>query len=180
MECSNACFIIALALLQRLIESDEDLAWRDTSVHRLFLTAAVVAAKSHDDEYQANSYYALVGGIRCSELNSLELRFLKQLNWRVRVSQEEYLSYTSLVDGFDPRQSAHRARIRALHSSVAMPSAAPRRQLALRVRPIIWAGLPQKTLPSAKIARRYASARTLRLFAKCLCGLKERLMWQSA
>ena len=51
------------------------------NVHRTLITSVVLAAKSRDDEYYTNTYYAKIGGIPASELKTLELDYINLLEW---------------------------------------------------------------------------------------------------
>merc|ERR1712232_1205306 len=69
----------------------------ELSAHRLLITAAMLAAKSHDDKYYSNRIYAKVGGIQTKEANQLEVRMLKLLGWNTHVSPEEFRQYHNVV-----------------------------------------------------------------------------------
>ena len=73
--CSNECFILALIYVDRLIERNNFLL-TELNVHRVVITAILLAAKFFDDAYYNNAYYAKVGGVLVSELNGLEVDFL--------------------------------------------------------------------------------------------------------
>lgn len=64
--CSESVFVCALALVDRVLESpesvEEGLAVTAWSVHRLYLTCAVLAAKFNEDASWRNREYALIGG----------------------------------------------------------------------------------------------------------------------
>ena len=55
------------------------------NVHRLLITSIMLASKFFDDVYYNNAYYARVGGISNSELNSLEMEFLKMSSFALFV-----------------------------------------------------------------------------------------------
>ena len=57
----------------------------------------MVAAKFFDDIYYDNTYYAKVGGIPTTELNSLELEFLFMINFTLNVTPEVYIQYEQEV-----------------------------------------------------------------------------------
>lgn len=89
MRCTPECFVFALAYARRAVDLGFPLHLR--SVHRLLLTACVVAAKTRDDHYYAMVYYAQVGGVTTGDLNSMELRFLLDvIDFRADVSVQEY------------------------------------------------------------------------------------------
>jgi hypothetical protein len=73
-KCSEACFVVALVYIDRFIDAQE-IVVSPFNVHRLFITAILLATKLYDDEYYNNSYYAKLGGIQIKELNSLEAEF---------------------------------------------------------------------------------------------------------
>lgn len=56
------------------------------TIHRLVITAVMLAAKLMDDKYYNNAFYAKIGGITTSELNHMELEMLRMLDYRTFVS----------------------------------------------------------------------------------------------
>lgn len=46
------------------------------NVHRILITSVLLSTKVFDDEFYKNAYYAKLGGVSTSEMNSLELEFL--------------------------------------------------------------------------------------------------------
>lgn len=83
--CSNECFILALIYVDRLIERNNFLL-TELNVHRVIITAILLAAKFFDDAYYNNAYYAKVGGVLVSELNGLEVDFLFRINFSPRTT----------------------------------------------------------------------------------------------
>jgi hypothetical protein len=63
------------------------------NVHRVVITAILLAAKFFDDAYYNNAYYAKVGGVLVSELNSLEVEFLFRINFSLRVAPDVFEKY---------------------------------------------------------------------------------------
>jgi hypothetical protein len=59
------------------------------------ITAILLAAKFFDDAYYNNAYYAKVGGVLVSELNSLEVEFLFRINLSLRVAPDVFEKYNS-------------------------------------------------------------------------------------
>ena len=90
--CSNECFILALIYIDRLIQRNNFLL-TELNVHRVVITAILLAAKFFDDAYYNNAYYAKVGGVLVSELNSLEVEFLFRINFSLRVSPDVFEKY---------------------------------------------------------------------------------------
>lgn len=65
----------------------------ELNLHRVVLTAILLAAKFFDDAYYNNAYYAKVGGVLVSELNGLEVDFLFRINFSLRVTPDEFEKY---------------------------------------------------------------------------------------
>jgi len=56
------------------------------TVHRLLITAVMLAAKLMDDKYYNNAYYAKIGGVATGDLNCMELDMLRLLDYRIVVT----------------------------------------------------------------------------------------------
>lgn len=94
--CSPVCFVAAFAFLDRAARRGSragTLPLTRHNVHRLLMTAIMVAAKFLDDAFYNNAYYARVGGISTEEINRLELRLLALLDFRLHVLPEELRRY---------------------------------------------------------------------------------------
>jgi Cyclin len=90
--CSNECFTLALIYVDRLIQRNNFLL-TELNVHRVIITAVLLAAKFFDDAYYNNAYYAKVGGVHISEMNSLEVDFLFRINFSLHVTTELFEKY---------------------------------------------------------------------------------------
>lgn len=90
--CSPECFVLALVYIDRLIQRNH-LALTSLNVHRVIITALMMASKFFDDQYFNNAYYAKVGGVPCTEINSLELEFLFSINFSLHVSTDVFEKY---------------------------------------------------------------------------------------
>jgi len=90
--CSNECFILALIYIDRLIERNNFLL-TELNVHRVVITAILLAAKFFDDAYYNNAYYSKVGGVLVSELNGLEVDFLFRINFSLHVQPDVFEKY---------------------------------------------------------------------------------------
>lgn len=90
--CSSECFVLALIYIDRLIQRN-NFVLTELNVHRVVITAVLLAAKFFDDAYYNNAYYAKVGGVLVSEMNSLEVEFLFRINFSLRVVPEVYQKY---------------------------------------------------------------------------------------
>lgn len=92
--CSDASFIAALVLVDRLLEYDGGrLPLTTRNVHRLFLASLVVAVKYHEDLVYSNSHYAKAGGVQVREVNRLERVVVATLDFELRVEPELYRTY---------------------------------------------------------------------------------------
>ena len=95
--CTPECFVLSLVYIDRIIKAHPDFSVCEYNVHRLLVTAVMIAAKFFDDLYYSNAYYAKVGGIKTRELNVLEVHLLGLLNWRLFVGPEEFDQYKNHV-----------------------------------------------------------------------------------
>mmetsp|Transcript_16645 Transcript_16645/g.46995 ORF Transcript_16645/g.46995 Transcript_16645/m.46995 type:complete len:209 (+) Transcript_16645:337-963(+) len=95
--CTVECFVVALVYLDRLQRSQGYLFINPATVHRIFITSVLLAAKYCDDIYFNNKYYARVGGISCQEMNSLELEFLFRCKFDCNVSAEEFNTFSHVL-----------------------------------------------------------------------------------
>lgn len=90
--CSPSCFVIAHIYVDRFLKRLE-LHLTSLNVHRLLITAVMLAAKFIDDGFFNNAYYAKVGGVSTVEMNRLEMKFLFSLDFRLQVSVETFNRY---------------------------------------------------------------------------------------
>jgi len=97
LDCSNECFIVALIYIERLIRRHPELRVDHFTWHKMFLTACVVALKYQDDKCYSNEYYANVGGVSPSELNTLEAAFLRLMGWHLFVGVDEFSAYREML-----------------------------------------------------------------------------------
>lgn len=90
--CSTECFVLALIYIDRLIQKN-NFFLTELNVHRVVITAVLLAAKFFDDAYYNNAYYAKVGGVMVQEMNSLEVEFLFRINFSLHANPEVYSKY---------------------------------------------------------------------------------------
>lgn len=89
MRCTPECFVFAMAYIRRAVDAGFPIHLR--SIHRLLLTAVVVAVKTRDDHYYSMTYYAQVGGVTAADLNGMELKFLLDvIDFQADVPLREY------------------------------------------------------------------------------------------
>jgi len=84
--------VLALVYIDRLIQH-AGLVVSSLNIHRVVITSVMLAAKYFDDHYYNNAYYAKIGGVPCTEMNSLELEFLFLINFTLYVQPESYKKY---------------------------------------------------------------------------------------
>ena len=89
-------YIIAIIYLDRLINTYGRNILNYKTIHRYLIASIIIAAKYHQDIFQTNKYYSVVGGIPVRELNLLEMTFLILIKCNLYVSQEEYIKYKML------------------------------------------------------------------------------------
>lgn len=85
----------------------QDFHVHSLNVHRILLSSVMVAAKFLDDFYYSNEFWAKIGGVPNSELNTLELEFLFMTNFDLHVCLPPcpplqshtllYMPYTSIL-----------------------------------------------------------------------------------
>lgn len=96
-QCSRECFVLALIYIDRLLQANRHIWLCPLNVHRLVVTALMVAVKFADDTFYSNAYYAKVGGLPLREINHLEATFLRMLQFRLHVLPWEFQKFLKLV-----------------------------------------------------------------------------------
>lgn len=95
---SAEALLMAAHYLFRVKAANPTLAVNALTIHRLYLTAVMIAAKFFDDRYMNCAWYAKVGGITLQELRDLEVELLMLLDYQLFVSYEDYCdTYRQLV-----------------------------------------------------------------------------------
>eukprot|EP01061_Rhynchopus_euleeides_P036128 TRINITY_DN60906_c0_g1_i1.p2 TRINITY_DN60906_c0_g1~~TRINITY_DN60906_c0_g1_i1.p2 ORF type:complete len:123 (+),score=60.84 TRINITY_DN60906_c0_g1_i1:544-912(+) len=95
-QCSKECFIIMTILLDKA-STDGGLKLTWSNIHKLILTAFVVAVKTRDDFHLTNKYYAQICGVTTQTLNTLEIEFLRAVNWEVYTSDDDFSTYAKYL-----------------------------------------------------------------------------------
>eukprot|EP01132_Coremiostelium_polycephalum_P003112 gene3112-3891_t len=78
--CSRECFIASLVYIDRL-SIECGMLINSFNIHRILITCLLISTKYLDDIFYNNEFYSQVGGVSLKEMNSLELDFLKMLNF---------------------------------------------------------------------------------------------------
>eukprot|EP01064_Diplonema_japonicum_P024187 TRINITY_DN34696_c0_g1_i1.p1 TRINITY_DN34696_c0_g1~~TRINITY_DN34696_c0_g1_i1.p1 ORF type:complete len:226 (+),score=24.77 TRINITY_DN34696_c0_g1_i1:29-679(+) len=103
--CSPEVFICLVIYLGR-IRAKMGTNFTSYNIHRLLLTAFVVAAKLRDDTYYSNKYYASIGGVTLQDMNKMEQSFLRYTSWELHIRKSEYDQYfAAMHSSSKPRAS---------------------------------------------------------------------------
>lgn len=121
-QCSGECFVLALVYIDRLLQMNSNVWLCPLNLHRLAVTALMVAVKFADDTFYSNAYYAKVGGLPLQEMNHLEATLLRMLHFRLHVMPWEFHKYFRLV--LDSPFATRRPRAICWNSSQPQPPAA--------------------------------------------------------
>ncbi|KAA0047963.1 cyclin-P3-1 [Cucumis melo var. makuwa] len=90
--CGTACLIVAYIYIERYLQK-MDVYLTSLNVHRLLITSIMVAAKFTDAGCYNNTFYAKVGGVSTKEMNSLEIEFLFNLDFRLHVTADVFSTH---------------------------------------------------------------------------------------
>lgn len=82
------------------LQDFSELAVTSYTVHRLVITAVMLAAKLMDDKYYNNAFYAKIGGITTSDLNQMELEMLRMLEYRTLVTGPQIKELLMRLEAF--------------------------------------------------------------------------------
>lgn len=96
-KCSEACLLTSLIYIDRVMKLHPGFQVSERCIHRVLATSLVLSAKFNDDVYYSNAYYAKVSGLSLKEMNTLEVFFLKAVNWSVSITTQEYEDYHSSI-----------------------------------------------------------------------------------
>lgn len=95
---SKEVFVAAVVLLDRFLAvSNGAVAFRESSMHRLFFTGFVLAAKLLEDDCYNTTFFAKLGGVTKAELCTLEECFLNTLHFALGISEDIFAWYSSIV-----------------------------------------------------------------------------------
>lgn len=117
-KCSPNCFIVALIYIDRLIEI-RNIVLTSLNVHRILITSILLSTKVFDDEFYKNAYYAKLGGVSTTEMNTLEVEFLSLVNFNLYVSTATFEKYQQELQSFFAVSTA--SNVSSLSSSSPSP-----------------------------------------------------------
>jgi len=96
--CSLECFVLGLIYIDRLVKCSPDHAVSTYSCHRLLACSMTLAAKFQDDGHQKNHHYAAVAGLDLWDLNCLQRKMLKLLDYKLVVGPCEFERYRQFLN----------------------------------------------------------------------------------
>ena len=88
-DCNVETLVCSVMYVLR-VSRRSDITITSLNVHRLLITSVVVSMKYVEDECFTNRYMAKVGGVSLSELNRLEVSFLKRLDFSLHIAPENF------------------------------------------------------------------------------------------
>lgn len=94
---NKSTIVIALVYIDRL---PSDFFISMFNIHKVILTAILVASKINEDKIHTNFYFAKVGGINLFEMNLLEIDFLKLLEYNLLVDSAAFIQYVKHIKTF--------------------------------------------------------------------------------
>jgi hypothetical protein len=97
-EIENSSLIMSLIYLDRICK--KDIMITELNIHRFLLMSLIISIKINEDIIYDNNYYSKVAGISIKEFNQLESEFLKLINFKLYISEEEFLKYKFYLEHF--------------------------------------------------------------------------------
>eukprot|EP01064_Diplonema_japonicum_P004856 TRINITY_DN13196_c2_g1_i1.p1 TRINITY_DN13196_c2_g1~~TRINITY_DN13196_c2_g1_i1.p1 ORF type:complete len:247 (+),score=39.55 TRINITY_DN13196_c2_g1_i1:78-743(+) len=94
------------------------------NIHRLLFAALLAAIKYSEDSCHANSYYASIFGLPLATVNSMENLFLRDVDFQLTVSPQEYRSTLSRLLSLGDRRQKEKREEGSIRRSDGMLSAA--------------------------------------------------------
>ena len=88
----NNTIILAIIYIDRICNKT-GLILNKYNIHRILISAILVAIKYNEDQIYDNVYFSKVAGVPVSELNYLERKFIEIINYDLFVSDELFKKY---------------------------------------------------------------------------------------
>ena len=108
-QCSDECYVMAMIYIDRISNLDSEINLDRKTVHKLFLTGVMIAAKFHDDIFFFNSFYSRIGGIELKELNFMEKEFLRRIGYNLFIEPELFQAYIKKMIDYGISINLHKA-----------------------------------------------------------------------
>nr|XP_051435199.1 cyclin-domain-containing protein [Gilbertella persicaria]KAI8080142.1 cyclin-domain-containing protein [Gilbertella persicaria] len=128
--CANECLIALLVYFDRMTQPSPHLTplhIDSYNVHRLIITGLMISSKLYSDVFFTNTRYAKVGGLPVTELNALELEFLRMNNYNLFVDIDKLQKYgDNVLEHWHHSQDVSALAVRespqhAIHEEIARP-----------------------------------------------------------
>jgi hypothetical protein len=87
LDISKNLIIVSLIYIDRL-----KVKFNNENGHKLVLISLLIANKFLEDDNMNNKFWANCGGITLSNLNELERKFLKRINYVLYIQEEEFIN----------------------------------------------------------------------------------------
>lgn len=94
---SESTLIFILIYIDRLCQKYK-LKINYSNVYKLILASMVIAIKYNEDDFYSSEFYAKLGGVSKSEMNTLEYEFINLLNFNLFIKEELYFKYHDLLN----------------------------------------------------------------------------------
>jgi hypothetical protein len=98
--CTVECFVVAMTYLNRIRREIGEFYVNPMTIHRLLITALLIAGKYCDDLFYNNKYYAQLGGIPRNEMNLLEMEMFELLSHNCHVTESEFSQLAYLLTDY--------------------------------------------------------------------------------
>ena len=92
--CSPTSLVLSIIYVDRLLQST-GMNITFLNVHKLLLTAIMLASKFIDDVFCNNAFFAEVGCVTLNEVNQMEEVFLRSISFSLFVTEDVFLRYYS-------------------------------------------------------------------------------------
>ena len=92
--CSPTSLVLSIIYVDRLLQST-GMNITFLNVHKLLLTAIMLASKFMDDVFCNNAFFAEVGCVTLTEVNQMEEVFLRSISFSLFVTEDVFLRYYS-------------------------------------------------------------------------------------
>ena len=93
----KSTLIISLIYIDKICDQKE-IILTEYNVHRILFSSLLIAIKYNEDKKYDNSFYAKVAGISLKELNVLESKFLKIIDFDLFIPKEVYEKYYNYLN----------------------------------------------------------------------------------
>ena len=93
----KSTLIISLIYIDNICQK-KDIILTKYNVHRILFSSILVAIKYNEDKIYDNLFYSKVAGISLKELNALENKFLKIIDFKLFIPKEVYEKYYNYLN----------------------------------------------------------------------------------